>query len=105
MIPTQRSTAVLDKVACDISNQSCMCDECATCSDPSIQINHNVDRAASSTATHNDTIGEFVGAANTLMPRFKRHHFNMKHQQAYMRSNVQDNECMVHIDCAENYLG
>ena len=57
---------------------------------------------------HNGTLDELVEAANTLMPRFRRHHFNMKIQQAYcanLRSNLQDIECMVHVDYAENYLG
>ena len=131
VIPTQRSTAVHEMVACDISNQSCMCGECATCCDSSIQISHNVDRTASATweisksvkedreiggtktqvtitkhITHG-TINVLVGAADTLVPRFKRHHFNMKHQQADCAnmSNLQYVECLVQVDYAENCLG
>ena len=98
-----------------------------TCCDSSIQIRHHVDRAASATweiwksvkedreiggaktqvtitkkITHNGTIDERVEAANTLMPRFKRHYFSMKHQQAYYMTDI---ECMVHVDYAGNYFG
>ena len=37
----------------------------------------------------------------------KRHQFNMHHQQAYykqLRDSLQPDECMIHIDYAENYL-
>ena len=47
VIPTKRSKAVLEMVACDVSNQSCMCGECATCCYSSLQISHTFDRAAS----------------------------------------------------------
>ena len=84
------------------SNQSCMYGDCATCCDSSIQISHDVDRAASATweiwinvkedrevggvktqviitkkITHNGTIDELGEAANM------HHYLNMKHQQAY----------------------
>ncbi|KAI0234939.1 hypothetical protein LSAT2_014663, partial [Lamellibrachia satsuma] len=101
VIPTKRLTPVLETVACDISNQSCMTASATWEIWKSVKEDSEIDGAKTQVTItkkikHNGTIDERVEAPNTLMPRFKRHHFNMKHQQVYhtnLRSNLQYIEC------------
>ena len=132
-IPKNRPSKMLQMVACDVAAQRCMYGECTECGGASIQISCNVDTSSPATwqvwksvkeqrevsganvqvtvvnqVPESGAIDDLVDAVNRLMPKFKRHHFNMVHQQQFyspLRKDLAANECMVHVDYAENYLG
>ena len=131
-IPDKRATTVLAGVACDVTAKSCMYGDCTSCSDLSIEISKDVDASTPATwqewksikeerdingskkqvtitkkIMHERTLVQLVEIVNSQLPKFKRHQFNMHHQQAYykqLRDSLQPDECMIHIDYAENYL-
>ena len=132
-ISKNRPSKMLQMVACDVAAKRCMYGECTECGGASIQISCNVDTSSPATwqvwksvkeqrevgganvqvtvmkqVTESGAIDDLVDAVNRLMPKFKRHHFNMVHQQQFystLRKDLAAGECMVHVDYAENYLG
>ena len=53
------------------------------------------------------TIEQLATAFSDQLAKFKRHRFNISHQYSHYRSlrqQMNDNECLVHIDFSENYV-
>ncbi len=133
VVSSARVNDVLEQVTCDITSKSCMYSECNVCKDDYVPPIKGVDvttdvsweqwksvkeqrvingEARQLTVTKKiqvqGTIDQLFDAVNQSMPKFKRHQFTMIHQQTFyskLRENLAPNDCMIHIDFSENYLG
>ena len=57
--------------------------------------------------TSEGTVGDLIDECSSLLKRYKKHAFNIRHQFAFCRKlqqNLKENECIIHIDFAENYI-
>ena len=53
------------------------------------------------------SVADLLDSCSSLLQRFKRHYYNIKHQFAFyrqLRRNMGSNECLIHVDFAENYV-
>ena len=122
---------VAQTMACDVNNKRCMYGECSSCKDsifPRNQMDTNakttyfqwenvkedrIIRGESKVVSRvekqeiSSKVGDLINVCITNMERYKRHSYNIIHQFRFYRSlrqTIGENECIIHIDFAENYL-
>ncbi|XP_064601012.1 uncharacterized protein LOC135467176 [Liolophura sinensis] len=133
LLQTSDLCQMADNMACDRNQKACMYGECASCVSAQVPVAENYDelqqveywqwvskkteRVLKSSevkeqrVTSKDKISErLVDVVNLFqkqMKQFQRHLFNIRHQFASLRQlkeNLKDNECIIQLDFAENYL-
>ncbi|XP_050391948.2 uncharacterized protein LOC126810751 [Patella vulgata] len=124
---------VVKKTACDINNKTCMYGECQKCCDYELNIsdkdqNQTVswlhwthmrvkreikncgvkDVFITTKKEESGYLSDLVQSFQDQIPKFKRHFYNMKNQFLHHRNilrDLNDKECILHVDFAENYQG
>lgn len=57
--------------------------------------------------TSEGTVSDLIDECSSLLKRYKKHAFNIRHHFAFCRrlqQNLKENECIIQIDFAENYI-
>lgn len=124
ILPTTNLLDLLKKITCSTENKSCMYSECKECSDSMYPVEGQYtpteiviysqwitskDGRFSHTekGVKSSSLNELCEMFQTNLRRIAKHIFNIYHQYNIYRSlrnSLQPNECMIHIDFAENYL-
>ena len=130
VLSTGNPDELVKLVTCNVNSKNCMYGQCDTCREPVLPFSH-VDLNAKTTwkrwvtTRENRTIkdeskqimitakeetegsvGDLIDTCKDLLVRYKKHTFNIVHQHKQyrnLRQNMKENECLIHIDFAENY--
>ncbi|CAG2232244.1 unnamed protein product [Mytilus edulis] len=129
-LPSKRLQEIVKMFACDINKMDCMYGRCMECKDVILQsetdstINtewfqwktkketrliNNQEKEVTLTVKEKvtDSIDCLIDTFSSEMQRFKVHTFNITNQFNHyrkMKENLKENEVLIHIDFAENFL-
>lgn len=133
LIPSANLEALADSCSCDPNSKNCMYGDCEICkmkcpsvlslcaSDVRVTYPQWVSGSEEKTnkageiinvkITRKETVyssqKDLLDAFNSLLIRFKKHVFVIRHQFSqyrYIKGTLSPNECIVHIDFAENFV-
>ena len=129
-VPDGSIENLVKHVACNAKSQTCMYNNCGICKEKSFEVSNDIIndtvtwhawRAAEKEIVkdgkdkqisvvvkelQSGTVGDLLEVFSSDLLRYKRHFFNIYNQFQYYRglkSNLKEDECLIHVDFSENY--